>query len=373
MDRILKFTILSLSFLTIITGAAVAPSLGVIRDSFSAVDPFYIKLILTLPALILVPFSILSGKLAQTYSKKKIIIVGLVLYAIGGVGAAFALNITHLLIMRIILGMGIGLILPLSTGLIADFYTGKERAKLMGLSTAVNNLGAVIAILLSGALSVINWRYIFIIYAVSILILILVILFLKNPPQADPHLEHTEFKSANLFRIALSMFILQVIYSAVPTNMALFISELQIGTTAISSVLLAALTLSSFAAGILYAQVSSILNTRKVSVPIGMICLGFVLLSTSQMLMQIGVGILLIGFSAGLLVPTFILDATASVPKNKTSFALAIITSGLFLGQFASPVVSDIIQSVLKLESVKVPFLHFCRIVPSLHYVRSYE
>jgi hypothetical protein len=44
----LKVTILSLSLVTVMSGAAVAPALGAIANYFSNTDPLLIKLIITL-------------------------------------------------------------------------------------------------------------------------------------------------------------------------------------------------------------------------------------------------------------------------------------------------------------------------------------
>jgi MFS family permease len=356
MKHLLKITILSLSFLTIITGAAVAPSLSIIGNHFPTTDPLYIKLVLTLPSLLLVPFSMLSGKLAETINKKKIIVIGLLLYIIGGFGAVFIQSIGQLLLMRAILGVGIGLILPLSTGLIADYYYGEERAKLMGLSTAVNNLGAVMAILLSGILASIHWRYIFLIYTVAIFILLLVIFFLKNPPRSTSTTADSNYDKKSLIKLVMSMFILQIIFGAVPTNLSLFIDAFHIGPPRISSIFLSILTLSSFLAGLFYTRLSMILKTQKITLSFLTLSIGFIFLSSTSSPLMIALAILLIGLAAGILVPTFMLQVADLVPKNKTSAALALLTSALFLGQFVSPIISNIVEKAFKLNPVLSPF-----------------
>jgi len=356
MAQKLKITILSLSFLTIITGAAVAPSLSVIQAYFSSVETIYIKLILTLPALVLIPFSIISGKCAQRYSKKKIIIFGLLLYTVGGVGGAFAFNITSLLIMRIILGVGIGIILPLSTGLIADFYSGEERTRIMGWSTAVNNLGAVLAIMLSSSLSKLSWRYIFLIYGVAVVVLLMVILILKDPPKEEYKAHKIKINKRKLFNISMSMFVLQVIFNAIPTNLSLFVAQEGIGSGGIAGVLLSLLTLSSFFAGVFYSRIRFMMNGYIIPISVSSISFGFVVLSLSSHTLIIGLSVMIVGFASGLLLPTFILMGTETASGSETSMVLAIISSSLFFGQFMAPIISNFVQVLVGIEDIRMPF-----------------
>lgn len=356
MSKKLSISILSLSLLTVMTVSAVAPALGVIQEAFQGVKPLYIKLILTLPAIILIPISLISGKLVQFYSKKKIIMIGLLLYLVGGVGAGFVENIFQLLSFRILLGMGLGLILPLSTGLIADFYDGSQRAKMMGYSTAVNNLGGVIATLLSGILAAISWRYIFAIYLISGIVFTLILLFLEDQPLSVKEKGRRKKINSNVWKIALSIFMIYVIFGAVPTNLSLFLVEFQLGQSGTSGILIALLTFSSFMAGLLFFKISKLLKTLKIVIPLLIMFIGFVILSYTLNIMFIGVAIICIGIGLGLLLPTFMLATTKAVSKDQTSYALAIVSSSMFFGQFISPIFTAFLQNIMNSTSTRIAF-----------------
>ena len=70
-------------------------------------------------------------------------------------------DICVLLFLRAILGISVGLIMPLSTGLLAFYFPPEEQARLMGLSAAMNQMGGVVATLLAGLLATIEWNYAF--------------------------------------------------------------------------------------------------------------------------------------------------------------------------------------------------------------------
>ena len=54
MKRRLLYTILSISLLTVMAGAAIAPALGVISAHFAGMNPLFIQLIVSLPALFII-------------------------------------------------------------------------------------------------------------------------------------------------------------------------------------------------------------------------------------------------------------------------------------------------------------------------------
>ena len=62
-------------------------------------------------------------------------------------------SVNALIIISCFLGVGAGLIIPLSTGLIADAFSGEYRAKQLGLSSSITNLTLVFATFIAGWLA----------------------------------------------------------------------------------------------------------------------------------------------------------------------------------------------------------------------------
>ena len=65
----LKFTILSISLLTVMADAAIAPALGVINAHFSGRNPLLIQLIVSLPALFIILTNLLFPYLREFFNK----------------------------------------------------------------------------------------------------------------------------------------------------------------------------------------------------------------------------------------------------------------------------------------------------------------
>jgi MFS family permease len=224
-SKMLKPTILSVSLLTIMASAAVAPALGKIRLAFPAANATLIKLVLTLPPLIIIPFSLLSGWLVYRIKKKTLMITGLLIYLIAGCGGGFARSITELLVIRAILGIGVGLIMPLSTTLVGDFFQGPARSKMMGLAASVQNLGGVIFQIVAGYLAVISWRYSFGVYSMALVILVLIMAWLPEPPRATAQ-QAQKPKSRlpiGVYFCAFLCVLNMIVFFSVPTNMAILL------------------------------------------------------------------------------------------------------------------------------------------------------
>ncbi|MDE7159950.1 MAG: MFS transporter [Muribaculaceae bacterium] len=178
----------SLSLAVDLPGLAVTPIEGSLRSIFTDATDFKIQLLTVLPNLIIIPFVLLSGKLSESRHKVAVIALGTIMYLAAGALSLFSNTLTGLIWLSCLLGAGCGLILPFSTGLIADVFTGKYRMKQMGIISAIGNIALVLATfavgyLIAGDLSH-TWHRAFFVYLIPVISLIL-IPFLNKIPKSD--------------------------------------------------------------------------------------------------------------------------------------------------------------------------------------------
>ena len=129
----LAASILSLSLLTVMAGAAVAPALEVIRRHFSDASQLEVQLVVCMPALFIVITNMFFGRLASRFGARTLTMAGLALYTVGGAAAGLFNSIWAVLVMRALVGVGVGMIMPLSTGLLTYYFAPEKREGLMGL------------------------------------------------------------------------------------------------------------------------------------------------------------------------------------------------------------------------------------------------
>ena len=417
-NLLVKASILSISLLTVMASAAISPALAKIRQAFPGADITLIKLVLTLPSLLIIPFSLLGGWLAGRMKKKQILLIGLVIYFLGGVGGGLAKTITQLLIIRGIFGIGVGLIIPLSISLIADFYEKQERAKMMGLSGSVSHFGGVIFLLVSGWLAVMSWRYAFAVYGLSLLILLMVFFWLPEPEVKKTGGIAKAALPFGVYVSALLGALMMVAFYAAPTSLAMFIeNEQQMYTSitplfknkaeleahlasatisdtvrqsfkengfvlsdkasfkvkeadkswviqdrnrryvvtrqtdrlviaaerlsrpGISGFLLSTMTMVGVFSGIILALLLRWWGPFCSVIAIAAMAVGYWLLGSAVSLREVFVAMLCIGFSSGVLMPVLLLHVAKIIPEQSRAFAMAVVSCGIYLGQFLSPVI----------------------------------
>ena len=187
-SMIVVLAIWSLSLAVDLPGLAVTPIEGSLRSIFTDATDFKIQLLTVLPNLVIIPFVLLSGKLSESKHKIAVIALGTIMYIAAGILSIFSSSLNMLIILSCLLGAGCGLILPFSTGLIADVFTGKYRVKQMGIISAIGNIALVLATfavgyLVAGDLTH-TWHRAFFVYLIPLISLVL-IPFLKKIPQSD--------------------------------------------------------------------------------------------------------------------------------------------------------------------------------------------
>ncbi len=347
MRKTISFTILLLSMLTIMAAAAIAPMLGILREYFSDVSDLSIRLILTLPQILIIPSSLAAGRLSKTISKRRLLIAGLILYITGGLSGGLTHSIVTLLIFRAVLGIGIGIIFPITTSLVSDFFTGDERTRMMGLSTALNNFGGVIATLLTGILAINSWRPPFLIYSLAVIVLVCVIVWIPDvKKEQTTHHESPEDSASHGYtgRIITGIFVLNIIFYTIPSTTSMIIHRLSLGGSIFCGSMLAIQNFCSFSSGVLFKRIFSVLSHAVRYVSMILMGAGFILFSIYHTRSVLVISLVLIGTGFGILTPYYFLEISNATTGHRRVVTLSWASCAMFLGQFLNPVMIDLFQ-----------------------------
>jgi MFS family permease len=91
--------------------------------------------------LILAGLLLLGGSLGDRFGRKKWMTIGLVTFGAASAGAALATTASQLIVLRGAQGLGAALVLPATLSIITNIFPRKERAKAIGIWTAVRDQG----------------------------------------------------------------------------------------------------------------------------------------------------------------------------------------------------------------------------------------
>ena len=342
MKKRLLYTILSISLLTVMAGAAIAPALGVISSHFEGRTPLLIQLIVSLPALFIILTNLLFPWLCRLMKTRTLALTGLALYVLSGAGAFFVDNIWLLLALRALMGVSVGMIMPLSTGLLAYYFPPEEQAGLMGLSAAMNQMGGVVATFLAGILAGISWNYAFLVYLLGLIAVILVALFLPNE-----RLSGRGGVSLSLLRrfhpSVMGMFLVMVLFFIYPTNFALTASGSlsEIGVT----LTMVGLDVVAFLVGLLFgALMKRFAAQMKYVAPLGFAA-GYLCLAIGGSLVWLLFGSAFIGIANGIGVPYLNTIGSVKAGKEAATTVMPLLSAALYLGQFLSPLIVSPVAS----------------------------
>jgi MFS family permease len=352
----LSFAVLSLSILAVLAVTAVAPALGRIQLSFPQASILELQMMLNFPALFLIPFSLLSGQLTLRFKKRHILLTGLVIYFISGVGSAFITNFTVFMVLRAFLGIGMGMVTPLSFSLIADLFSGDKRAKLMGFSSAVATSSAILMSLISGWLALYNWRFALGAYGISLVVFIIVYLYLPEPPSSGQAIKQAKLPSLVYAVVLFNMFSI-VIFNLISNQMAFYLKDTNLGDSAESGIAIAAYQGAQFLVALIFDKIYRILKNNTAIFGLVVSVIGFIILFSANSLWMIILAVFITGLGIGTLVPYNALTISNQVSPDLSGWALSLNTSALFAGQFISPFLFSLISTIFGFSSVRFYFL----------------
>jgi EmrB/QacA subfamily drug resistance transporter len=104
----------------------------------------------------------LYGKLADLYGRRRVLLFGLGLFALGSMLSGLSRSMPELIAMRVLQGLGAGALGPIVLTMIGDMYTLEERAKVQGLFSGIWGGASVIGPFTGGLLTdYLSWRAVF--------------------------------------------------------------------------------------------------------------------------------------------------------------------------------------------------------------------
>lgn len=357
--------IFSISALNALPGLAVSPILGDLNKIFPHATDLEIQMLSSLPSLLIIPFILLSGKLTEKVNNLLLLQVGLVIFGASGILYLLSNKMWQLIAISALLGVGSGLIVPLSTGLISRYFVGSYRTKQFGYSSAITNITLVLATTLTGYLAEVNWHLPFLVYLFPFVSIFLVHYLKKDlanyhPSQdadfgADVKMGKRGIDVKALVKLMAFYGLATYLVIIISFNLPFLMEEYGLSSGR-AGILISLFFLAIMAPGFILNQIVHVLGRR-----VYMICLlliacgmGIILLSRSEIL--IALGCILNGLAYGVIQP-LVYDKTSDVAvPRKVTLALAFVMAMNYVAILLCPFIVDAFQKLFHSHSQTFAF-----------------
>ncbi len=160
---------------------------AVIHDLHSSLKS--IQWVITGYSLMLAAFTITGGRLGDIFGRKKMFLVGAVIFAVGSLLASRAHSATWLFVsVALIEGAGAALMLPATASLLVSTYRGKDRAIAFGVYGAIAGAAATIGPIVGGWLTTnYSWRWNYLINPFVVIVVLFGATIIKEARERTPH------------------------------------------------------------------------------------------------------------------------------------------------------------------------------------------
>ncbi|HET9412007.1 MAG TPA: MDR family MFS transporter [Candidatus Saccharimonadales bacterium] len=166
---IVMLAVMSGLFLAALDQTIVSTALPRILNEFNALKELtWVVTAYLLTSTITVP---IAGKLSDLYGRRRLLLVGIVVFVISSLLCGVAQNIEQLIAFRALQGIGGGILFANAFAIIGDLFDAREQGKWQGIFGAVFGLSSVVGPLLGGYLTdggnffglTTDWRWTFLI------------------------------------------------------------------------------------------------------------------------------------------------------------------------------------------------------------------
>jgi MFS family permease len=358
-QKLAKVTILFCSMMTVMAGATIAPSLPEMTKAFPG-NPSaetLVKLVLTIPGLFIAITAPFSGWIIDKFGRIKLLVAMLLLYAIAGTSGLYLNTLGAIIVGRAFLGIAVGGIMTTAVALIGDYFEGNERQKFLGTQAGIMALSGTIFISSGGFLADISWRYPFMIYGLAALAIPMVLIYLKEPDSSGRKLEKDEVKE-KIPKLAWTIYFISFLGMAVfymmPVQIPFLIQEIDSVGNMATGIALSASMLFAASMSFSYQKFKNRFTHYQIyGISFLIMGLGYLAVSFATSYAWVYPGLLLAGLSSGLVMPNSNLCLVTLASPKVRGRVLGLLTTFIFLGQFASPLM---FQPIINLSSIRGGF-----------------
>ena len=367
-----RASILALS-LVLITSFSISSALPAMFDYYQGYPKEQIELLVSLPSFGIMIMLVLNGFLERLFPERLQISLGLLILSIGGTAPFWYQEYNFVFAMRILFGLGVGMINAKAISIISERYHGKTRIQMLGLRGSAEVVGASILTLVVGQLLSLGWTVTFLAYSAGFLVLILYLLFVPyGKEKKETRKKETETTRLTgqmkglIFLLAIEAAVVVCTNTAITIRIPSLMVERGLGDAQLSSLVLSIMQLIGILAGVSFSFFISLFKERLLlwsGITFG---LGQIVIALSPSLGVMVVGSIVAGFSYSVALTTVFQLLSERIPAKLLNQATSFAVLGCSFGAFTTPFILGAIGLVTQNGMLVFTILGYWLIVTSI-------
>jgi MFS family permease len=337
------------SCLSVLGAVLLAPVLPRLQEAFAGTPgvAVLVPITLTVPALMIGLLAPFAGRIVDAAGRRRLLIVALVVYAVVGTAPLWLNSLPLIVVSRVGVGITEAAIMTCCTTLLADYFSGARRARILGLQVVFTTVAATIFFGLGGALGNHHWRTPFWLYASSLVLAVAAALLIWQPvPDAERIAEHRTELGRGLPPIpwqqlrrpvGVSLFG-GVVFYALIVELSYVLDGLGVKSPAAIGQASAAASLATAVGAVVFGWAVRLGARTLLPICFGLTGTGLLIVGLAHTVPGVLVGAVITSFGNGLLLPSLLTWALSALSFEQRGRGTGLWTGSLFIGQFVCPI-----------------------------------
>jgi len=354
-DNLLLFSIaIILTKFAIMGDFAIYPITNEFYNLFPNMEGI-VNYIISGPQLIIMAMAFAVPYLSKKMSKKLLIIWSCIIFGIGSIFSVVIVNPYIILIGRTLVGIGQGILNIVTVTIIADVITDtSQQPKYVGIYNSSSNIAAMLLSLGAGAIAIYSWKHPFLLYIVTIPMIISAALFI--PDIKTETVNNCEKKCENnkkpfgleFWMVTVAAAAFSMLRTVITYYMSFYVAENALGGTGITATAASLAQLFAFVGAFSFSVVYSKIERWIMPLACGIITIALILWYVLPTPITVFIVYSLACGSSGMFMAYSFAHIMAIVEKEQVDSAVAIVSAGCGIAAF---VPTYLVTCIMKLHN----------------------
>ena len=284
--------------------------------------------------------SLTGGVAGDKFGQRRLLLVLLGIYALAGTIGFYVDNLYIILASRLVLGVATAAAGIIVAAIFTTRISPKPREKWLGFTMVAGTLGSITLFAVIGAVAEIDWRYVFLLHALTVPVAILIMMTLPKADEAAAKTalaERTVQHQSSPGGIPFGMALFGIACGAASTGYMMFLpfhfASIGAGDPAIVAGAMMVTGLSGAVVSFAYGWIRERLSTVQV------FALGFAASATGLALVPLMpdyqmayAALVLVGAGVGLIGPNLFSASAAAAPPERRARSIGFARAGMYAG-----------------------------------------